>query len=141
MAVADGVPEMVEVVPRYKFPDSSVTNPLVSWRLPFIIIGVFTVTPALLVISIVEFVLVVKIPVPEIDCAPDPFNATVPALAGAKFSVPPEATRMFPLMEWPGVPVILKLMVPFVMVRLSIETAAPPVGVTDPPTTSISKLA
>lgn len=54
---------------------------------------------------------------------------TVPADAGLNVNVAPLATEMFPFIEWPGVPVMLKLSVPWVIVKLLIDTADPPVVV------------
>ena len=96
MADAVGVPVMVAAVPKTKLLEPSESKPLVSFKVPFMVTGVFILTPLLLAISIVEFVLVVIGPAPEIDWALVPFIVTVPAEAGEKFRIPPAATTMFP---------------------------------------------
>ncbi len=141
MLVAAGVPEMAEEGPSKRLPDPRVSKPLVNLRLPFSAMDVLRFTPAAFEISRVELAVDESVPMAETDWADVPPRMTVPADAGAKFSVPPVATEMFPLMVWPGVPVILKFRVPLVMVRLSIVTALPPVVVTVKPVASISKFA
>ena len=126
MAVDEGVPLIAAAGPNDIMLDPRETSPLVSFKVPLIPRSLVILIPLLLETSMVEFVLAVITPVPEIVCVADPFNLTVPVEAGLKFKVPVAATWMFPLMEWPGVPVMLILRVPLVILRLSIETADPP---------------
>ena len=60
-------------------------------------------------------------------CADEPLRLTVRGLVGLKTSVAPVLTVMSPLIAWPGAPVMPRLKVPRVTVKLSITTALPPV--------------
>ena len=141
MVVADGVPEMTDAVPSIRLLEPRLSKPLVRLRFPFIVTDFPKLTPAVLLISNVELVAVEITPAPEISCAAVPLRLIVPADAGAKLRIPPVPTVILPLIEWPGIPVMLKLNVPLVIVRLSIATAVPPVVVTVKVGASISKLA
>ena len=68
----------------------------------------FRVTPELLAKARVEKEPAITDPLPEMVCGLVPFSTTVPADAGAKIRVATLATKIFPLTEWPGEPVMLK---------------------------------
>ena len=87
---------MLAAVPKTRLFEPRVNKPVVSFNSPFTVAGVFRLIPLALITSMVELVLVVTGPGPEIDCAAVPFSVTVPADAGEKFKAPVVATRIFP---------------------------------------------
>lgn len=85
--------------PKVKVFPPSAMLPCIIASVPRIEIFLPRLTPFELLIAIVEFAVVLIVPAPLIDCSDEPLRFTVPADAGAKLSVCPEATLIFPFIE------------------------------------------
>ena len=143
IADTEGEPRMDDAGERIRLFEPSAMNPLVSSRFPLKERDELRVIPLLFAISSVRLALVFMVPFTVIDWGTNPDRVTVLAEAGEKFRIAPGCTRMLPSI-WckpDAGPVMLKLNVPLVMVRLSIETGLVPEGLRVMPVASISKLA